>query len=121
VAESPAAAALERFLWISAGGVADSHEQATPGIRLLIGSGSIGAAYRDLARAEAELARSRVRSLAVRPVTLTDGPPTGQVGPVPSYGLFSAIRRSDVATWMLDVADGTSTCSGEHVLLGRVA
>lgn len=118
IATSRAAISLERLIWISAGGVSDSYGQTSRMIRLMIGSGSIGATYRDLARAETRLADSGVRSLAVRPVTLTGGTPTGRAEPVSRYGAMSMIRRSDVATWMLDVADGTSVYDHEHVLLG---
>ena len=115
----PAAEALRRFIWISAGGVGESREAVSRAVRLMIDAGHVGTAYRDLERAESVLARSPVRSLAVRPVTLTHGPPSGRVGPVRRYGLLSTVRRSDVATWMLDVADGTLAYAEGDVLLGR--
>ena len=121
MAQSPAAARLQRFIWISAGGVGDSRVQASPIIRRMIGLGGIGAAYRDLERAEAVLHASEVPALAVRPVTLTGGAPTGSAGPVSRYSLFSAVRRSDVARWMLDAADGGTEYPDSTVLLGRAS
>lgn len=115
----PGAERLTRFVWISAGGVAESRQQASWAVRRMIDAGHVGTAYRDLARAEHVLEESNVRSLAVRPVTLMNGAPTGRGGPVNRYGLLSTIRRSDVATWMVDVADGTTAFEGDRVLLGR--
>lgn len=113
------ASELSRFVWISAGGVGDSRAQASWPVQRMIDAGHIGTAYRDLAKAEQVLTQSNVKSLAVRPVTLTNGAPTGRGGPVRRYGLLSTIRRSDVATWMLDVVDGSTEFDGDRVLLGR--
>ena len=110
-----------RLLWTSAGGVGSSQMQTSPLVRRLIRSGSIGVAYRDLEAAERMIERAEINSLAVRPVTLVPGAPTGNAGPVDRYGLFSTVRRSDVAQWMLDVADGTRSCEGKTVLLGRAS
>ncbi|MEZ4417194.1 MAG: NAD(P)H-binding protein [Gemmatimonadota bacterium] len=119
VVDAPRSRELQRFVWISAGGVGDSVAQTSAPVRLLIGAGHVGTAYRDLEAAERVLAKSSIPSLAVRPVTLMHGRPTGVVGPVSRYGLLSTVRRSDVATWMLDVADGSSSFPGSQVLLGR--
>ncbi len=119
VAAEPAAHGLRRFVWISAGGVGDSRAQATAPVRGLIRAGHVGTAYRDLERAEPVLQASPVPSLAVRPVTLLPGAPTGCAAPVERYGLLSVIRRGDVAAWMLDAADGTAPFAGDRVLLGR--
>ena len=108
-----------RVLWISAGGVGSSRMQASGMVRMMIRSGSIGVAYRDLEAAERMIERAEINSLAVRPVTLVPGEPTGNAGPVDRYGVLSRVRRSDVAQWMLDVADGTRSCEGKTVLLGR--
>ncbi len=107
-----------RVLWISAGGVHDSLEQLTPLTRRVTRTGDVGVAYRDLEAAERVVRESGRSWLAVRPVTLVSGPPTGHAQPVDRYGLWSHIRRSDVAMWMLDVADGTRRCDGPSVLLG---
>ena len=110
-----------RLIWISAGGVGSSQMQASAMVRRLIRLGSIGAAYRDLEAAERTIERAEINSLTVRPVTLVPGAPTGKAGPVDRYGFLSTIRRSDVAQWMLDVADGTRSCEGKTVLLGRAS
>ena len=110
-----------RLLWISAGGVGSSQMQASAIVRRMIRLGSIGVAYRDLEAAERIIERAEINSLAVRPVTLVPGAPTGKAGPVDRYRLLSTLRRSDVAQWMLDVADGTRSCEGKTVLLGRVS
>ena len=107
-----------RVIWISAGGVGDSRRLATLPIRLMIRSGHVGTAYDDL-----EVAESRVRSagrtwLAVRPVTLVNGRPTGRASAVSRYSLSSVVRRGDVAQWMVDVADGAVRWDEDTVLLG---
>ena len=107
-----------RVIWISAGGVAESRAQATRPIRWMIRTGSVGVAYEGLEVAESETPPASQKWLAVRPVTLLNGAPKGKARPVSRYGLFSTIRRADVAQWILDVADGTRTYDGHTVLLG---
>lgn len=109
---------VRRVIWISAGGVGDSVARTTGPIRAVIRAGNVGLAYRDLERAEALIPPEDRRWLAVRPVTLMNGPMTGRADRVERYGLFSIIRRADLASWMVDVADGTRSCAGPNVLLG---
>ena len=117
---APGAAALQRFVWISAGGVGDSRANTSRAVRRMIDAGNVGTAYEDLGRAERILSRSSIRSLAVRPVTLVNGSTTGRAGPVRRYGVLSTVRRSDVAQWVLDVADGTHGFVDDRVLLGTL-
>jgi uncharacterized protein YbjT (DUF2867 family) len=113
-------AAVRRVVAISAGGVAESITQLTTPVRWMVGAGTIGVAYRDLADTERLLSASRLDWLAVRPVTLVDGPPTGRVGKVEKYGLFSIVRRADVATWMLGALARPTPYVEQTVLLGTV-
>jgi hypothetical protein len=85
----------------------------------LIRSGNVGVAYRDLEAAERVVNGAGLDALAVRPVTLTPGAPTGHAGAVSRYGILSTIRRSDVARWMLDAAEGGGRFAVPSVLLGR--
>ena len=112
------AAHVRRLVFVSAGGVADSAAQATPLVRRVLAQGSLAIAYRDLARAETIAAASTLDWLAVRPVTLVPGRPTGRAAPVTRFGLFSVVRRSDVATWMLDAVQRPEPFSDDRVLLG---
>ncbi len=107
-----------QVLWISAGGVGSSRKQSSFLIKKMIRMGNVGTAYRDLAAAEEVMDSSGLDYLAVRPVTLTHGPPTFRAGPVRHYGLFSTIRRSDVAAWMVQAAEGAGIEFGNNVLLG---
>jgi putative NADH-flavin reductase len=107
-----------RLIWVSAGGVGSSHSQLSLPVKRLIRSGNVRAAYQDLEAAERLLAEYGVCSLAVRPVTLIPGKPTGNAGPVRHYGMLSMIRRSDVAQWMVDVADGSKDYEDADILLG---
>jgi uncharacterized protein YbjT (DUF2867 family) len=109
-----------RVVAISAGGVAESITQLTAPVRWMVGAGSIGVAYRDLAEMERQISASQLDWLAVRPVTLMDGPPTGRVGKVEKYGLFSIVRRADVAAWMLGALARPTPYVEQTVLLGTV-
>jgi len=113
-------AGVRRVVAISAGGVAESITQCTGVIRWIAGAGNIGVAYRDLAEMERQLSASRLDWLAVRPVTLMNGPPTGFASKVDRYGLFSIVRRSDVAAWMLAALSRPTPFIEQTVLLGTV-
>lgn len=113
-------AGVRRVVAISAGGVAESITQLTTPVRWMVGAGTIGVAYRDLAEVERLLSASLLDWLAVRPVTLMDGPPTGRVGKVEKYGLFSIVRRADVAAWMLGALARPTPYVEQTVLLGTV-
>ena len=113
-------AGVRRVVAISAGGAAESITQLTTPVRWMVGAGTIGVAYRDLADTERLLSASRLDWLAVRPVTLVDGPPTGRVGKVEKYGLFSIVRRADVATWILGALARPTPYVEQTVLLGTV-
>ncbi|HEX6048203.1 MAG TPA: NAD(P)H-binding protein [Gemmatimonadaceae bacterium] len=109
-----------RIVAISAGGVAESITQLSAPVRWLVSAGNVAVAYRDLAEMERLLSASRLDWLAVRPVTLMDGKPTGRAGPVTRYGLFSIIRRADVAAWMLGGLVRKTPFIEQTVLLGTV-
>lgn len=113
-----ARAGVRRIVAISAGGVAESVTQCSAVIRWMTGAGTIGVAYRDLAEMERQLSASRLDWLAVRPVTLMNGPPTGYAAKVDRYGLFSIVRRADVATWMLGALSRPTPYVGQTILLG---
>ena len=113
-------AGVRRVVAISAGGVAESLTQCTGVIRWMAGAGNVGVAYRDLAEMERQLSATRLDWLAVRPVTLVNGPPTGFASKVGRYGLFSIVRRSDVAAWMLGALSRPTPFIEQTVLLGTV-
>jgi uncharacterized protein YbjT (DUF2867 family) len=113
-------AGVRRIVAISAGGVAESITQLTAPVRWMVSAGNVGVAYRDLAEMERLLSASRLDWLAVRPVTLVDGPPTGRAGPVTRYGLFSIVRRADVASWMLGALARPTPFTERVVMLGTV-
>jgi uncharacterized protein YbjT (DUF2867 family) len=111
-------AGVRRLVAISAGGVGDSMAHLTSAVRWLVTRGNIDVAYQDLARMESLLRASKLDWLAVRPVTLAHGPPTGRVRPVDRYGMMSSVRRSDVATWMLKALERRTPFAERTVLLG---
>lgn len=110
---------VPRVAIVSAAGVGDSLARCSLAVRGLVGAGNVAVAYRDLAEAEAVLAASDRDWLAVRPVTLLDGPPARAARPVARYRLTSAIRRAEVATWMLDAAERPDGFAERRVMLGR--
>jgi uncharacterized protein YbjT (DUF2867 family) len=109
---------IQRLMVVSAGGVGDSAAQLTRPVRWLIDSGQLGTAYRDLENMEQELMTSGLDWLAVRPVTLVNGQPTGAAHPAQRYGMFSIVRRSDVAGWMLSRVESPEPFEPRAVLLG---
>ena len=111
-------ARIRRLVAISAGGVGDSVAQLTAAVRWLVTRGNMAVAYQDLSRAESVLRASTLDWLAVRPVTLAHGPPTGRVGPVARYGMTSTVRRGDIAAWMLDALEQREPFTERTVLLG---
>jgi uncharacterized protein YbjT (DUF2867 family) len=109
---------VARLVAISAGGVGDSRARLSWPVRTLVETASVGVAYRDLERMETVLGESGLDWCVARPVTLVDGAPTGGARAVPRYGLTSTIRRSDVAHWMLAVAEHEGPVTERQVLLG---
>ena len=84
----------------------------------MVSAGSIRAAYRDLAEMEGILAASGLDWLVVRPVTLTNGPPTQRAGPVSRFTLLFSVRRSDVASYVLGALGSEGPFTVHAVLLG---
>jgi uncharacterized protein YbjT (DUF2867 family) len=113
-------AGVRRVVALSAGGVAESITQLTAPVRWMVGAGNVGLAYRDLAEMERLLSGSPLDWLAVRPVTLMDGPPTSRVAKVTRYGLFSIVRRSDVAAWMLGALARPTSFVEQTVMIGTI-
>ena len=105
LAEAMPAHGVASIVTISAGGVGDSAPRVHPLFRWLIGHSQLAAAYRDLSGMESVLAAAALDWMAVRPVTLTNGPATGTAHTVSRYGLPSRISRADVAAWMLDAVE----------------
>ncbi|NIZ61648.1 hypothetical protein DL239_11750 [Sedimentitalea sp. CY04] len=92
---------VKRVVSISAAGVAESWSKINPVMRLLIKSSNVSVAYRDLAKMEQVYKDSGLDSLALRPVTLVDGEPTGEARVVDRYRLSSKISRADVGSYMV--------------------
>lgn len=118
VVDAMRAANVGRIIAISAGGVGDSFRQLSWLVQKTIIVGNVAVAYRDLDNMERVLERSGLDWLAPRPVTLVNGAPTGRARPVEKFGLFSIIRRSDVATWMLRALESPAPFKERRVLLG---
>jgi len=94
-------AGVARVVSISAAGVAESFPKMSWLLRPMVAWSNVGVAYRDLARMEQVYAQSELDWMAVRPVTLKDGPP-GPVKLVNRYGALASISRGSVAVFMLD-------------------
>ena len=79
-------------------------------------------AYRDLAEMERQpLGELDSTGSRCDPVTLMNGPPTGmRRAKLRRYGLFSIVRRSDVAAWMLGALARPTPYIEQTVLLGTV-
>ena len=108
----------ERLVAISAGGVGDSAARLTWAVRKMVRAGNVGVAYDDLAGMERILEASDLDWLVARPVTLVDGKPRRAARRVERFTMLSTVRRSEVATWMLDMVEQPGRFAERHVLLG---
>ena len=104
---------------LSAAGVGDSIHRVSFPVRLMLRSGNIAVAYRDLAAMERMLSESGLDWLAVRPVTLKDGPLMFLGGPVERYRTWSRVCRADVAAYMVTSLEQTVPYSNHRVMIGR--
>lgn len=109
---------VRRLVAISAAGVADSFARCSWSVKKMVRAGNIGVGYRDLEAMESLLEKSTLDWLAVRPVILVQGDPTNRARVVERFGLFSTIRRSDVAGWMLDAVQTPQPFRDRRVMLG---
>ena len=93
------------LIWMSAGGVGNSKNLSTKLIKKMISFGNIRVAYNDLENAEELVRNSGLKFHTVRPVTLIHGEPKNAVSKTKKYGLFSTIRRSEVALWLIEAGE----------------
>ena len=99
-------ARVPRLLAISAGGVGDSSALMPWFYKWIVAMTSMRRLYPELEAMESVYASSDLDVCCVRPTSLTDGPRTGR-GVVATRLVGQAnISRADVASWMLDAAEG---------------
>ncbi|WP_415401008.1 NAD(P)-dependent oxidoreductase [Tateyamaria sp. SN3-11] len=96
---------VQRVISISSGGVGDSAAQTNWLIRLFFNRSNIAISHGDLAKMEKLYANSGLDWLAVRPVTLKEGGPTGTAKAGVTYGLRSKITKGEVARLVVDAAE----------------
>jgi hypothetical protein len=92
----------QRVVAISSGGVGSSAARTNSLLQWIFTHSSVHIGFVDLEALERTFAQSSLDWIAVRPTRLVEGPPTGRIVGTDWFGLFSRIRRSDVAAWMLD-------------------
>jgi putative NADH-flavin reductase len=92
---------VRRICLISAAGVADSRPGLNWPMRVMLAVSNLGQAYADMERVEAALRESDRDWQAVRPVTLADRPPRGDVRILERYPVSAMISREAVAAFML--------------------
>lgn len=93
---------VSRIIAVSAAGVAESAVGLNVVMKVMLATTMIGTAYADLARMEQVLAHSGLDWLAPRPTRLVDGDPTSRVRVTDRFTVNDAIRRFDVAAWMIN-------------------
>jgi uncharacterized protein YbjT (DUF2867 family) len=96
---------VERLVAISSAGVGDSWSTVHPDLRSVIQTSSIATVFRDLNDMEEVYRSSGLDTMAVRPVALVSGGPTGSARIVDRFEPSSKISTGDVAQWMLDAVD----------------
>lgn len=99
------AAGVQKVVAVSSAGVGDSGPRMNAMMRFLVATSTIGRSYADLDVMEQIYARSGLDWCCVRPVTLTDGPHTGEVREVDAFGMTATISRADVAHALVDRAE----------------
>ena len=118
LAELCADAGSPRVVWMSAGGAGPSLASASLPIRAMIRAGNVGVAYRDLDAAERVMSASSVDAVAALPVTLLNGRSAKAAVPIRRYSLWSVVRRSAVARWMVGAAEASGPFDPPPLLIG---
>lgn len=108
---------INRFIGISAAGVRESIRTVNPVIKWLIHNSNMKTSYRDLARMESIFEQSNLDWMAVRPVTLQDGSPSGNVIETDYYRITDQIKRADVADWLIDQTEQTGVFSNHTPMI----
>ena len=107
----------KRFVVVSAAGVGTSAPLMHPVLRFVFSHSNVGLAYRDLARMEEEIERSKLDWTIVRPVTLTTGRLKGEVKFCSRFGLSNSISRADVAAFLLRCLEEPATVSSRTPMI----
>jgi putative NADH-flavin reductase len=106
IVEAMKRAGVQRLLAISAGGVGDSATMMPWFYKWIVALTSMRCLYPELEAMESVYGNSDLEVCCVRPTTLTDGPRTGRVVVATRLVGQADISRADVASWMLDAAEG---------------
>jgi putative NADH-flavin reductase len=102
----------KRLVIVSAAGVGPSAPLVHPVLRFVFNHSTVGLEYKDLAKMEDQIERSKLDWTIVRPVTLTTGQLTNTVKLCGRYGLTDSISRADVASFLLRcLEESTSSTS----------
>ncbi|MCP4873073.1 MAG: NAD(P)H-binding protein [Proteobacteria bacterium] len=97
---------VPRLVAISAGGVGDSAALMPWFYKWIVAMTSMRRLYPELEVMESVYASSELDVCCVRPTTLTDGPRTGRAVVATRLVGQADISRADLASWMLDAAEG---------------
>ena len=111
---------IERAVVISSAGVGDSWETVDADMRNVIQSSSVGTIFRDLGNMEEVLDASGLDTLAVRPVALVNGDPSGSAQIVDRFQKTSKITTGDVAQWMLDAVERPAAFQHRTEMIGAI-
>jgi putative NADH-flavin reductase len=95
------ASGVRKIVALSSAGVGDSGPRMNAAMRFVVAASNVGVGYRDLEQMERIFANSDLDWCCLRPVTLVNGPLTGNVREVDAFGLTMTISRADVADELL--------------------
>ncbi len=109
---------VKRLIVISVLGVGDSEDQATGFYHHLLMPFFLRGALPDKANMEAEIERSGLDFVIVRPPVLSDSDPTGNVYVVPPGKLAHKITRADLAQFLVDQVN-SDTYLGQEVTIAN--
>ncbi len=118
IVDAMKATGVERLVVISSAGVGDSWGTVDSELRRVIRGSNVGKIFLDLNNMEEILVRSGLDTLAVRPVALVNGDPSGNVRVVNSFEKTARIFTGDVARWMLDAVERSAPFEQRAEMIG---
>jgi uncharacterized protein YbjT (DUF2867 family) len=109
---------IKRFVAISSAGIGDSWPSVDPELMHVIETSNVGKIFKDLNKMEDVMKKSRLDTLAIRPVAVVDGDTSGRAGHVDRFEKGSKITTGDIARWMLNAVERPEAFRNRYEMIG---
>jgi len=109
---------IKRFVAISSAGIGDSWPSVDPELMHVIETSNVGKIFKDLNKMEDVMKKSRLDTLAIRPVAVVDGDTSGRAGHVDRFEKGSKITTGDIARWMLNAVERPEASRNRYEMIG---